>query len=185
MSLHSTENKEIERKLYESRCFVEGLLPETEEEIRETRQLFGSTPITMPNRLRSPDEVLKQIKQQVNSTGDEPQTLGCIVRILRTEKKLSIEALSEKSGVGVPDLHAIESEPCFSPKPLVVSKLARFFKLSPNKLALLAKHVSRVDDSLHEVPLQFAACSNGSYADLTHDQKKIFHQYIKQLRAKG
>ncbi|GAA4446224.1 helix-turn-helix transcriptional regulator [Novipirellula rosea] len=189
MSIHiDAETEEIERQLAEAKSFVESLLPTTEAEIEEARRCLGSTPIEVPESLRSAEDLYEKFQgddfyEDLPRKEARNQSLGCVVRVLRTERRLTIEAVSQKAGVGMPTLEAIEEDPTFVPRPLVVSKLAKFFRLSPNKLALLASLRTDSAEEGLETSLEVAACSGKNFSELTRSQKKYFHQFVKQLRS--
>src|SRR6185436_6054434 len=81
---------EIERQLYEAEQFLDGLFPQTADEVRETLAMLGTTPVELPERLREPDAVFDRMieKQQAQR---EPSAFGTLLTMLRTEKRLSIE----------------------------------------------------------------------------------------------
>ena len=87
---------EMERQLHEADRYLSELLPRSEEEIREAMQMNGTTPVDLPKRLQSGEEVLAKIKQQETSSA-EPSEFGKLIIILRTKKRLTIESLAEKT----------------------------------------------------------------------------------------
>ena len=76
---------EIERQLYEADQFLEGLFPETADEVRETLAMFGTTPVKLPERLREPDAVFDRMIEKKQAQ-QEPSAFGTLLTMLRTEK---------------------------------------------------------------------------------------------------
>ena len=99
---------EIEQLLYEADQFVDGLFPQTEADVAEMETMFGSTPVELPERLRKPEAVLERIIQQ-EPAAQKPSPFGTLVTMLRTEKKLSIDQLAQKTDLDAGDLRSLES----------------------------------------------------------------------------
>ena len=181
-----TRNKEItpaemERKLHEANQYLDELLPRNEEEVREAMQMYGSTPVDVPERLRSGEEVLARIKQQ-NPEDSEPSAFGKVLMFLRTKKKLSIQQLAEKANLCSEELQQIEADPTYKAKPFTISVVARYFRLQPQKLAKVARATRVADEAFTEDALQVAACAKPVFGELTRLEKRAFHQFLKQLR---
>jgi transcriptional regulator with XRE-family HTH domain len=175
---------EIERQLYESEQFLEGLFPQTVDEVRETQTMFGTTPVALPERLREPEAVLDRIVQKEHMHV-EPSALGTLLTMLRTEKKLSIEQLASKTDLDADDLRKIESEPGNPATPLAVAVLAEFFKLQPRKVMRLAGLTRDPQTPLLQGTLSVAACAKPTFDSLSSEEKELFHEFVKQLRDKG
>lgn len=181
-SNENTHGREVERLLYESDRFVRELLPQTDEEVREAQTLFGTTPITMPERLRSSRAVLERIKQGEPAETQLPSAFGRLLTMLRTEKRLSIAQLAEKTALSTTELCCLESDPTYVAKPLAVSALARYFRLQPGKLAQIAGLTCRSEETFSGESLQVAACAKPSFDQLSRQEKRVFHQFLRQLR---
>lgn len=182
-----TRNKEItpaemERQLYDADQGLDELFPQNEEELREAMQMYGSTPVDVPEKLRSGKEVLARIKER-ESTSAGASEFGKLISTLRTKKKLSLEKLADKTDLDVDELQEIENSPENVAGPLAVTELASFFKLNPSKVSRLAGLTVPIEQqNLDDCLLSFAACSSGNFSELTRDEKKMFLQIVKQLR---
>lgn len=175
---------EIERQLYETEQFLDGLFPQSEAEVCELQMMFGSTPVELPQQLREPSELLKRIVSE-EALERSPSEFGKLVTILRTEKQLSVEQLAEKTDLDVDDLRNIESKPGTPASPLVVSTIAEYFKLEPRKLMRVAGLTREPIDSSLQANLSVAACAKPNFDALTREEKAMFHEIVKQLRKKA
>lgn len=172
---------EMERKLYDADLYLDELLPRNEEEIREAMQMYGTTPVDVPERLRSGKEVLSEIKQ-LESNDSEPSAFGKLLMFLRTKKKLTIQQLSESTGICQEEIEHIEADPAYQAKPFTISVLARHFRLQPQKLAKVALATRVADEAYSDQALQVAACAKPVFKELTRQEKRAFYQFLKQLR---
>ena len=175
---------EIERQLYESEQFLEGLFPQTADEVRETQAMFGTTPVQLPERLREPKAVLDRIVQ-TDRMQREPTAFGKLVTMLRTEKRLSIEQLADKTDLDAEDLRKIESEPGNTASPFAVSTLAEYFKLQPSNVMRLAGLTRDSQVTSLQGLLSVAACAKPNFDSLSREEKELFYELVKQLRRKG
>lgn len=181
-----TRNKDItpaemESQLHDADRYLNELLPRSEEDIREAIQMYGTTPVDVPERLRSGKDVLARIKQQDTSSG-EPSEFGKLITMLRTKKKLTIERLAEKTDLDADELQQIEKSCEDVAGPLAVAELSKFFKLNLRKVERIAGLTQQREGSDLDCSLSFAASASGNFADLSSTDKKVFHQIVKQLR---
>lgn len=167
---------EIERLLYEADQFVDGLFPQTEAEVAEMETIFGSTPVELPERLRKPETVLERII----AVAQKPSPFGTLVTMLRTEKRLSINQLAQKTDLDADDLQRLESGNQAA-SPLAVAALAEFFRLHPQKVMRLAG-LTRESADLPSESLAVAACAKPNFDELNTQERAIFHALVKQLR---
>jgi hypothetical protein len=170
---------EIEQLLYEADQFVDGLFPQTEADVAEMETMFGSTPVELPERLRKPEAVLERIIQQ-EPAAQKPSPFGTLVTMLRTEKKLSIDQLAQKTDLDADDLRSLESGG-HAASPLAVTVLAEFFRLQPHKVMRLAG-LTRDSADLPSQSLSVAACAKPNFDALNPQERAIFHALVKQLR---
>lgn len=181
-----TRNKDItpaemERKLHDADRYLDELLPQNEEDIREAMQMFGTTPVNVPERLQSGKEVLERIKKQ-EPEDSEPSAFGKLLMFLRTKKKLSIQQLSELTGICMEEIEQIEVNPTYQAKPFTISVIARHFRLQPQKLAKVARATRVADEAYTDQALQVAACAKPVFNELTRQEKRVFQQFLKQLK---
>lgn len=175
---------EIERQLYEADKFLDGLFPQTADEVWETLAMFGTTPVELPERLRESDAVFDRMIEKQRAQ-HEPSAFGTLLTMLRTEKKLSIEQLAAKTDLDAADLRQIETVPGAVVSPLTVSTIADYFKLEPRKLIRLAGLTRDAKTSGLQGALSVAACAKPNFEALTPKEKACFHALVKKLREKG
>jgi hypothetical protein len=175
---------EIERRLYAADQFLDGLFPQSEADVAELQTMFGSTPVELPERLRDAGAVLDRIAQKEGAS-PKPSAFGKLITMMRTEKKLSIDQLAEKTDLDADELRHIESEGGIVASPLVVSVLADYFKLQPQKAMRLAGLTRESRDPPHSDILSVAACAKPNFESLDPEEKALFHEFVKQLRKKG
>lgn len=172
---------EIERLLYESDQFVDGLFPRSEADVAEMQAMLGSTPVELPERLREPEAVLERIIKN-GSAAPRPTAFGKLITMLRTEKRLSIDSLAQKVDFDVEELEKLE-QGRLAASPLAVTVLAEFFGLQPQKAIRLAGLARESAGPLCET-LSVAACAKPNFDTLTPEEKSLFHAFVKQLRTK-
>ena len=172
---------EMERQLHEADRYLSELLPRSEEEIREAMQMHGTTPVDLPKRLQSGEEVLAKIKQQETSSA-EPSEFGKLIIMLRTKKRLTIESLAEKTDLDADELKQIESSSEDVAGPLAVAELSKFFNLNIRKVERIAGLTHKRDGRDLDCSLSFAASASNTFSELSSTDKKVFHQIVKQLR---
>lgn len=172
---------EIEQLLYESDQFLDGIFPQSEVEVSELQTMFGTTPVELPERLRDSKEVLERILKKEDEA-PKSTAFGKLIKMLRTEKKLSIESLANKVDLNAQDLQQLESGHTTA-SPLVATVLAEYFKLQPQKVIQIAGLTRESVNPMHE-SLYVAACAKPNFDALTSDEKNMFHAFVKQLRTK-
>lgn len=175
---------EIERQLYEAEQFLDGLFPQTADEVRETLAMFGTTPVELPERLQEPDAVFdRMIEKQKAQT--EPTAFGKLVTMLRTQKKLSIDQLAAKTELDAGDLRKLETVPGSVPSPLTVSTIAEYFKLERQNVMRLAGMTRDAKTPVLQKVLSVAAYAKPNFDSLTPKEQACFHALVEKLREKG
>lgn len=175
---------EIERQLYEAEQFLQGIFPQTADEVRETLAMFGTTPVELPERLREPDAAFNRMIEKQKAE-QEPTAFGKLLTMLRTQKKLSIEQLAAKTDLDAGDLRTIETVPGSVASPLTVSTIAEYFKLEPCNVMRLAGLTRDSKPPGLQKALSVAACAKPNFDSLTQEQKAWFHALVEKLREKG
>lgn len=170
---------DIERLLYQADQFIDGLFPQSEADVVEMETMFGSTPVELPERLRKPTEVLERIISQ-EAAVPKPSPFGTLVTMLRTEKRLSIDQLAQKTDLDADDLRCLEAG-SLPASPLAVAVLAEFFRLQPQKVMRLAG-LTRESAELPQETLSVAACAKPNFDQLSPQERALFHALVKQLR---
>ena len=171
----------VERKLYDANQALNQLIAQSPEEVREMQAMFGSTPCELPENLRDAKDVLERIVESDNASR-LPSAFGKLVLLMRTEKRLTLEQLAEKTDLDVNELQEIESCPDNIPEPMAVSVLADFFKLAPKKLQQLAGLALESSGGEIAESLGIAAGAKPEYGELSKQDRKLFHQWVKHLR---
>lgn len=175
--------EELERLLYEADQFVCGLFPQTESEVAEMQLMFGSTRVELPEQLRDPQAVLERIVQREQPVF-EPTPFGKLITMLRTEQKLSLAQLAQKTNLDAEDLENIESGK--GPvTPMAVSVLAQFFRLQLHKAKRMAGLTREATGQSPDEALSVAACAKPNFDALDHREREMFHALVKQLRTNG
>ena len=177
-----TPHPEQERELYEADRYVDSLFPQTPEDVTEAEMVFGSTEVELPVKLRSSKVVFELIMAKEKAK-KESAAFGNMLRMLRTENKLSIQSLAKKTDLDPQELTEIESGECKEISPLVVSVIARYFKLATQKLSQMANltRPSIVSDS--EDALFIAACAKPEFDQLTTDEMQVFRLWLKNHKS--
>lgn len=174
---------EVERLLYEADQFVDGLFPQTDSDVAEMELMFGSTPVELPEQLRRPELVLERIIQREAAT-PQSTAFGKLITMLRTEQKLSVAQLAQKTDLDCDELQDIESGKA-SASPMSVTVLAQFFKLQPQKAIRMAGLTRESTDELPGESLSVAACAKPNFQALDQQERATFHALVKRLRNKG
>jgi transcriptional regulator with XRE-family HTH domain len=177
-----TPHSDLERELYEADRYIDSLFPQTPEEVAEAEMLFGSTEVELPEKLRSSKMVFDSIVAKEKAK-KESAAFGNMLRMLRTESKLSIQALAKRTDLDPLELEEIESGNCKAISPLVVSVIARHFKLATQKLSQIANltrpsAVNDCDDALF-----IAACAKPEFDQLSSDEIKVFRLWLKNHKS--
>jgi len=177
----SNSPNNVEQTLYEANDTLNQLVAQTPQDVQEMEAMFGTTQYELPASLRDASTVLERIIQSAEASRS-PTAFGQLVSLMRTKRKLTIEQLAEKTDLDVDELHEIETCPDVIPEPMAVSVLATFFKLAPKKVQRLAGLVREsVDDELTE-SLGIAAGAKPEFSQLSKQERKLFHQWVKYLR---
>lgn len=183
MTTHKNELSpdEIERLLYEADQFVDGLFPQSEAEVAEMQLMFGSTPVELPEKLRNPQSVLERIIERESAKAPQPTAFGKLITMLRTEQKLSLAQLAQKTDLDGQDLEDIESGKA-SASPMAVTVLSQYFRLQPQKAIRLAGLTREAADQLPGETLSVAACAKPNFEALDSQERALFHALVKRLR---
>lgn len=180
-AFESNSPRNVERRLYEANRALDDVIAQTPETVREMEVMFGSTPRVLPDALQSASKVLEKIKRDEEGE-NAPRAFGKVITLLRTEKRLTPEQLATKTGLDVDEILEVESGSNNDVEPMIVSVLADYFKLQPRKLQKLAGLTQESNNSGWSGALGIAACAKPEFDKLSREEKKLFHQWVKQLR---
>jgi len=106
---------------------------------------------------------------------------GELVKKLRLEEGLSIDQFVKKTGIDREEALAIERDLSFKPSPLTLYKIGEFYKISQQKIAVLAGAIKPSHNSIVEHASRFAAQSE-SFSKLEPEEKRILDEFVKFLR---
>ena len=104
-----------------------------------------------------------------------------VVRALRKNKGFSIDKFAKKSGIDRADIIAMERSPGYTPSPLDIYNLSRFYKISHQKLAILAGAIKEMPPKLQTEASRFAAQFE-SFSKLTDEERHTLDEFVKFLR---
>ena len=99
---------DVERELHEANEILNEVVAQTPEAVRELEVMFGSTDQEVPAELRDSRAVLARIKEQENARRT-PSEFGKLIRLLRTEKRLTLEELAQKTDLEREDIEDVET----------------------------------------------------------------------------
>lgn len=105
---------------------------------------------------------------------------GRFIRLLRRQKKLSIEQLAEASESTPEELIAIENDPRHMPEISTVHAVASYFELPPKRMMALAGIGTVSSSRLREETIRFAACSE-QREPLTPSESDALQAMLKVL----
>jgi len=111
------------------------------------------------------------------------ETLGEYLKRVREEKRFTLRAVEEKTGISNAYLSQVENGKIVRPSPSVLHKLAECYEASYERLMLLAGHPLPVTPAEKE-KLEPAFRLSNSFDDLTEEEKKRVLEYIEFLRSR-
>lgn len=105
---------------------------------------------------------------------------GRFVRLMRRERRLSLEKLAEAADVEVVELIAIEDDTHHKPEIRTVYQLAQFFRVPRANLLQVAGLTAPKDQSLVTEAVRFAARSD-PMAELTREERAALEAFVAVL----
>lgn len=112
---------------------------------------------------------------------EEPSVaFGRFVRLMRRNRRLSVEKLAETVDVDVAELVAIEDDARHKPKVRTIYQLANFFNVPRANLMLIAGLVVAQDNRLVNEAARFAARSD-PVATLTPEEREALNAFVAVL----
>jgi transcriptional regulator with XRE-family HTH domain len=121
--------------------------------------------------------------QREPSRDDTRMALGRLVRLLRRERRLSLDRLADEASLAVTELRSVEEDPSYVPEPRTVYALSEVFGLSQQRLMQVAGLAVMADTKLREETVRFAAKSNSMEA-LDAEEKAALQDFVAVLSAK-
>jgi len=111
------------------------------------------------------------------------EKLGRYLKQVRKERKLTLRAVEEKTGISNAYLSQIENGRIVKPSPSVLYKLAECYDVSYECLMQLAGHPLPTTSTKVE-RLEPAFRLSSSFDDLTEEEKKRVLEYIEFLKSR-
>ncbi len=105
-----------------------------------------------------------------------------VVRGLRKGKRLNIDRFVKESGIDRADVIDMERNPNYKPSPLDIHNLSKFYKISHQKLAILAGAIKEMPPGMEVEASRFAAQSE-SFSKLTDEERRTLDTFVKFLRS--
>ncbi|MGB5158413.1 helix-turn-helix domain-containing protein [Desulfobacterium sp. N47] len=106
---------------------------------------------------------------------------GELIKKLRLEGGWSIDQFVKKAGIDKEEALSIERDLSYKPSPLTLYKIAEFYKIPQQKIAVLAGAIKPNQNNIVEYASRFAAQSE-SFSRLEPDEKLILDEFVKFLR---
>jgi transcriptional regulator with XRE-family HTH domain len=108
---------------------------------------------------------------------------GRFVKLMRRNKRLTIEKLAEDADIDLDELVEIEDNAGHVPEPRTVYQLAQFFEVPTNNLMQVAGLSSTRDERLVNESMKFAARSD-TLAPLSPEEKAALEAFVSILGRK-
>ncbi len=109
------------------------------------------------------------------------EAFSILMRQLRLDQKMTVEELAHRIEVEPEQLHRIERHVGFKPPPRTLHRLAEWHRLPLNAVIQMAGGVKKMNRSLEESVLCFAAKSE-SFERLNPDEKRLLNEFVQCLR---
>lgn len=106
--------------------------------------------------------------------------IATLLQQLRRRDGMDIGRLAAELRVTKDELHAIETDQGFVPKPRTIYKIAGYYGISARALLKLSAAAAERDPDLDEVGVRFAARSE-SLSKLSRAERKQLNEFIKVL----
>ena len=106
--------------------------------------------------------------------------LGTLLRQLRRRDKMDMRHLANELRVPEDELHAIEEDCNYVPKPRTIHQIAHYYKIAPHALLRISPAATERDASLDEEAIRFAAHSE-NLSSLSREERKSLNNFIKAL----
>ncbi|MFW6158080.1 MAG: helix-turn-helix domain-containing protein [Planctomycetota bacterium] len=104
------------------------------------------------------------------------------VHNLRKASNLTIEELSEKTGIDRRELLLMEHSLAYRPSPPTLRKLGAFYDIPPRTLLALAGAAEEAPESVRETAAKYAAKSE-SAAKLTDEERQLLDEFVSFLKS--
>jgi transcriptional regulator with XRE-family HTH domain len=111
------------------------------------------------------------------------EAFSILMRQLRLEQDLTVEQLAHRIEVEPEQLHRIERHIGYKPPPRTLHRLAEWHRLPVNAVIQMAGGVKKMNRSLEESAMCFAAKSE-SFEQLNSAEKRLLNEFVQCLREK-
>lgn len=127
--------------------------------------------------------VLATPEDSADSEGTElRRAFQMTVRNLRKASALTIEELSEETGIAPRELVLMEHSLTYRPAPDVLTKLSKFYNIPCRRLLVLAGAAEKVPERVRETAAEYAVKSE-SAGQLTDEEKQLLDEFVSFLRS--
>ena len=106
---------------------------------------------------------------------------GELIKKLRLENGLNVEQFAKKTEIDKEEVLAIERDLSYKPSPLTLYKIAEFYNIPQQKVAILAGAIKPTHNNIVEYASRFAAQSE-SFSRLEPEERRILDEFVKFLR---
>lgn len=128
------------------------------------------------------DPVIDSAPGKAAAFDEIPVAFGRFVRLMRRNRRLTLEQLAEVASVDVVELVAIEDDTHHKPEVRTVYQLAQVFEVPSGKLMQVAGLTAPKDAHLVNEAVRFAARSD-PMADLSPDERAALDAFVAILSA--
>jgi transcriptional regulator with XRE-family HTH domain len=106
--------------------------------------------------------------------------LGTLMRQLRIKQRLSVAELARQASVDEDEIHGIERDPHFAPRPRTLHNLAQYHKLPIRQVIMMSGATRTVDRSFFNEAVRFAASSD-DVSQLSSEELQGLYAFVKFL----
>ena len=125
-----------------------------------------------------------KLEASADTSPDLNIAFGRFVRLMRRQRRQSVEGLAEEAAVEVTELVEIEADNHHKPEPRTVYQLANHFKVPMQKMMQLAGLSAPKDSSLFEEAIRFAARSE-AVEELNENERAALEAFVSVLSEKS
>jgi len=127
------------------------------------------------------EKITVQLVAKDPAIGEVREAFHLVIGMLRRSKGLTVDKLATKLGIDREEVVAMERNAGYRPAPLVIHRLAKFFKVPERRLLVLAGAVKDVPEDIRQQASRFAAQSE-SFSKLTKEEQKVLDDFMTFLR---
>lgn len=134
----------------------------------------------LPERGVEPQRVTDDAGIQRENDFVEAHAFGALVRLLRRDRKLTMDQLASAVEVETPELISIELDPRYIPKPRTVFRISQYFGLPDRPLMRLANVTTTHSDRLRDAAMRFTK-SSSRVMELSGVERAALAEFVQFL----